>query len=573
MIDRKTVKKRLYWILSDLRGRADDPRPDVLDRLLNDLDIYGELYIVSEDLEADRKLVEGLMERSAAHLDKWGFCRLDFRPVHPVRPGRLNGIREVYSALLERMKPFHKEALVHQMASRIMTIPVLRIDNASDPSEVKRLLEYMREWMMVPSLSIRPSPRLEQWTSLLDTERERVLLEEQGGPLETVVLHNLFDDLLQWAQSSAGGFSLEPCTSVVVDAVEGTVFQCPGKKAVPLDRLEEWLQTEDSSGCLSCWTDLPERIEPALKWNRREEEGARVEHQLGVFALSEGDFDRAQKHLSRSGDAAASQDLKGDSLLYLGILHLQKDRIDEAHEALSEAKELLPQSSEVLYHLARCEFHWRDYIVASDLFHEAFDMGVLPDIEEDLLLYLGISHIHLDEFSEALDALKRAHNPGNGGDVKPPVLFYEGMALLGMEKLDEAMGRFEAALAAGPQPEDLASVHFYVAHCLKEKERWGESVDHLNKAVDADPGSYEAWNLLGFCRFKMKMHKEAIAAFHNALEIKPRSAMDHANIASNLRDIGDLGGAAEWYRKALKINPTLDFALSNLEKIEKASNS
>ena len=112
-----------------------------------------------------------------------------------------------------------------------------------------------------------------------------------------------------------------------------------------------------------------------------------------------------------------------------------------------------------------------------------------------------------------------------------------------------------------------------MAHCLKEKERWGESVDHLNKAVDADPGSYEAWNLLGFCRFKMKMHKEAIAAFHNALEIKPRSAMDHANIASNLRDLGDLDGAAEWYRKALKINPTLDFALSNLEKIEKASNS
>ena len=179
--------------MSDLRDRADDPRPDVLDRLLNDLDIYGELYVVSEDLEADGELVEKLMERAAAHLDKWGFCRLDFRPVHPVRPGRLNGIREVYSALLERMKPFHKEALVHQMASRIMTIPVLRIDNTSDPSEVKKLLDYMREWMMVPSLSIRPSPRLEQWASLLDTERERVLLEEQDGPLETVVLNNLFE--------------------------------------------------------------------------------------------------------------------------------------------------------------------------------------------------------------------------------------------------------------------------------------------------------------------------------------------------------------------------------------------
>jgi ribosomal protein S12 methylthiotransferase accessory factor len=41
-----------------------------------------------------------------------------------------------------------------------------------------------------------------------------------------------------------------------------------------------------------------------------------------------------------------------------------------------------------------------------------------------------------------------------------------------------------------------------------------------------------------------------------------------ANIASNLRDLGDRENSIRWYRRALALDPTLGFALENLKKLE-----
>ena len=80
--------------------------------------------------------------------------------------------------------------------------------------------------------------------------------------------------------------------------------------------------------------------------------------------------------------------------------------------------------------------------------------------------------------------------------------------------------------------------------------------------------NYACWNLKGFCHFKLRNHDAAIACFEKAIEIDPTSGIDYANIASNLRDKGDAEGAVRMYRKALALDPTIEFARENLGRLQ-----
>ena len=76
-------------------------------------------------------------------------------------------------------------------------------------------------------------------------------------------------------------------------------------------------------------------------------------------------------------------------------------------------------------------------------------------------------------------------------------------------------------------------------------------------------------NLMGFCYFKLKEHEKAIEAFHKVLELNPASAIDYANIASNYRDMGNRDMAVRFYKFALELDDSIDFARESLKKLEK----
>jgi ribosomal protein S12 methylthiotransferase accessory factor len=75
---------------------------------------------------------------------------------------------------------------------------------------------------------------------------------------------------------------------------------------------------------------------------------------------------------------------------------------------------------------------------------------------------------------------------------------------------------------------------------------------------------------MGFCYFKEKAHEKAIACFRKVLQLDPSSAIDYANIASNYRDMGDTEKAIQYYTLALELDPGIDFARENLEKLGQA---
>jgi ribosomal protein S12 methylthiotransferase accessory factor len=147
------------------------------------------------------------------------------------------------------------------------------------------------------------------------------------------------------------------------------------------------------------------------------------------------------------------------------------------------------------------------------------------------------------------------------------VQFYLGTAHLEMGDADAALACLGRALDLDPAPQDIPSIYSYMGVCLKDLERYREALAVLERGLRLDPDRTDLYNLKGFCHFKLREHEAAIESFKAVLRINPGSAIDYANIASNYRDMGNTEKAVFYYQMALSIDPSIDFARDNLEKL------
>ncbi len=148
------------------------------------------------------------------------------------------------------------------------------------------------------------------------------------------------------------------------------------------------------------------------------------------------------------------------------------------------------------------------------------------------------------------------------------IKFYMGLCHLSMDDARKAQSYFEEALTLEPKNEDIPSIYSYLAHCLKDQEHFNQALSALEKAESYDTERTDVYNLMGFCYFKMKEHEKAIESFRKVLQLNPSSAIDYANIASNYRDMGDKKNAIRYYEFALELDPTIDFAVDNLKRLQ-----
>lgn len=131
-----------------------------------------------------------------------------------------------------------------------------------------------------------------------------------------------------------------------------------------------------------------------------------------------------------------------------------------------------------------------------------------------------------------------------------------------------ALDLFRRALDQDPDPREVASIYVHLASCHKDLGQYGEALSALSAAEEHNEQLKEIYNLRGFCHYQLKQHPEAIAAFERAIELDPGSAIDYANIGSNLRELGFKNEAIKLYRIALELDPDIDFARSNIERLE-----
>ncbi len=145
--------------------------------------------------------------------------------------------------------------------------------------------------------------------------------------------------------------------------------------------------------------------------------------------------------------------------------------------------------------------------------------------------------------------------------------FYLGMCLLSLGRVEAALGRFRKALDLDVEGLERPTIYAYMGVCHKEMGGYREALEVLAAGEAIDPNRTDILNLMGFCHFKLKEHEAAIRSFKKVLRIDPGSAIDYANIASNYRDMGETEKAVEYYLMALALDPTIDFARQNLDKL------
>lgn len=145
--------------------------------------------------------------------------------------------------------------------------------------------------------------------------------------------------------------------------------------------------------------------------------------------------------------------------------------------------------------------------------------------------------------------------------------FYLGTCHLARNDPRQALSHLARALEQSPAEQDIPSIYSYMGVCHKEMGHYETALAVLAKGQALDPERTDIHNLMGFCHFMRKEHEAAIQCFERVIELDPSSAIDYANIASNYRDMGKKVQAAHYYRLALEMDPSIDFARENLRRL------
>ena len=153
------------------------------------------------------------------------------------------------------------------------------------------------------------------------------------------------------------------------------------------------------------------------------------------------------------------------------------------------------------------------------------------------------------------------------------IQFYLGQCHLALDAPETALDHFSKALDRQPHTQDIASIYSYMGQCHKALGQYRQALDALEKGRAYDSDRTDIYNLTGFCYFKLREHEKAIEAFQQVLRLHPASAIDYANIATNYREMGDTENAIAYYRMAVKLDPGIEFARTNLEKLTETLNS
>jgi len=176
----------------------------------------------------------------------------------------------------------------------------------------------------------------------------------------------------------------------------------------------------------------------------------------------------------------------------------------------------------------------------------------------------------ITEYFEPREAISRLDEMEKLMPGKYYTRFYQGLNYLGLNDSQTALKHFEAAMELEPARLNIPDICSYMGVCLKNMEDYETALNVLEQGEAIDDQRPDIHNLKGFCHFKMKNHKQAIACFKRVIEIDPSSAIDYANIASNYRDMGNAEKAIEYYETALEIDPDITFAKESLEKLKQA---
>ena len=116
-------------------------------------------------------------------------------------------------------------------------------------------------------------------------------------------------------------------------------------------------------------------------------------------------------------------------------------------------------------------------------------------------------------------------------------------------------------------PSDTA--HYYLGSALLKNNELQLAEHHLNIAVQKNDGFFEAQNDLGITQFQLGKIHESIDTYLSALNINPKSAQTHYNLAISYEGLNSPNEALKHYQCCLQLDASNFLAHNNLGLILK----
>lgn len=148
--------------------------------------------------------------------------------------------------------------------------------------------------------------------------------------------------------------------------------------------------------------------------------------------------------------------------------------------------------------------------------------------------------------------------------------FYRGIYSYNNGAYEDALASLDLALEQNPEAEDLPYIYSYKGNCLKDLQRYDEAIEVLKLGCQEDDEREDLHNLLGFCYFKKEEYLTAISHFERAVHLNPASAMDYANLGVNHNRLGNREEAIRYFTLALTLDPTIEFARTQLDELSQS---
>jgi tetratricopeptide (TPR) repeat protein len=280
---------------------------------------------------------------------------------------------------------------------------------------------------------------------------------------------------------------------------------------------------------------------------------------LGIAFYRTGMLDESMREFRRVGELRPSD---GSASFYLGLIHFRQAQWQQAMSSFKLAVERGGSQPAVLYNLAlSCE-----------------KAGLLEEAEENygeaaararrnprVLTGWGVVAMRRGDFEVAAGRLDRAREVV--GDEPMSEIWYWARSLTAgsQEDYDQAEALLREGLSHYP---DNAVMRNNLGALLELLGRVEESEELLKAAIADEPSVPQLSKNLGDIHYRAGRYDEAWDSYHRATKLQPELGEDVyfklGNIAYKRLD-REL--AAEYWSKALELNPKHELARTNLETV------
>ncbi len=247
---------------------------------------------------------------------------------------------------------------------------------------------------------------------------------------------------------------------------------------------------------------------------------------LGYLFIQQGNYEAARSALEQ---AVALDAGDPSSWSNLGVARRRLEDPTAAAEAFQRAYQLDPDNVATINHLALAYIDAEDWRSAVALLRQA--SGKFPD-NASLWLYLGLSQLGLNNGEDAVQSLQKAIQ----------------------QDPDDRQGRASAAAIHLAQ-------HYYGANQVRA------SLQAADQALAWRPELVNGWIYRGLAQRALGDAAGALESLQKARSLDPSRAETHNNLGSVYADQGRMDEAKKAFEQALSIDPTLEDARQNLNRI------